>query len=102
MGDIKSSVSDIRNEVSNKISEKIKPTEDKINNIDGSIQDVSKTLAVFEGRHVETVEKIKEVAVTTNNIQVQIKAQVRDIMGQAGLSGQKIEELDTITEKLEK
>merc|ERR1712179_381067 len=117
--DIKSSAADnakaiydIKNQVTNIIVEKIKPTEDKINNIDGSIQDVNKTLAVFEGRHVETVEKMKEVTVLTSNIQVQMKAQeqkmieqssndldqirdqLRDIENQAGLSDQRIQELD--------
>merc|ERR1719153_564581 len=105
-------ISDLRNELANSIADKFKPTEDKINNIDNSLQDVNKTLAIFDGRHVETVEKMKEMTVITNNIQVQIKAQeqkmieqsandlnqirdqLRDIENQAGLSGQKIQELD--------
>merc|ERR1712226_1273283 len=107
------------NEVAESITDKLKPTEDKINNIDATIQDVNKTLAVFEGRHVETVEKLKEVTVLTNNIQVQIKAQeqkmieqsandlnqirdqLRDIENQAGLSDQKIQELDTGSQTLQ-
>merc|ERR1711962_1922679 len=105
-------ISDLRNQITESITDKLKPTEDKINNLDTTIHDVNKTLAVFEGRHVETVEKMKEVTVLTNNIQLQIKAQeqkmieqsandlnqirdqLRDIENQAGLSDQKIQELN--------
>merc|ERR1719394_2223278 len=124
--DIKSSVasnakaiSDLRNQITESISDKLKPTEDKINNLDATIQDVNKILAVFEGRHVETVEKMKEVTVLTNNIQLQIKAQeqkmieqsandlnqirdqLRDIENQAGLSDQKIQELNAGSQTLQ-
>merc|ERR1712179_224582 len=124
--DIKSSAADnakaiydIRNEVTNIIVEEIKPTENKINKIDGSIQEVNKTLEVFEGRHVETVEKMKEVTVLTSNIQVQMKAQeqkmieqssndldqirdqLRDIENQAGLFDQRIQELDNGNQTLQ-
>ena len=34
-----------------------------------------KTVAIFEGRHVETVEKMKEVTVLASDIQVQMKEQ---------------------------
>merc|ERR1719158_1514933 len=112
-------ISDLRNELANTIADKLKPTEDKINNLDTTIQDVNKTLAIFDGRHLETVEKMKEMTVITNNIQVQIKAQeqkmieqsandlnqirdqLRDIENQAGLSGQKIQELDHDSQTLQ-
>merc|ERR1712243_312121 len=112
-------ISDLRNQITESISDKLRPTEDKINNLDATIQDVNKTLAVFEGRHVETVEKMKEVTVLTNNIQLQIKAQeqkmieqsandlnqirdqLRDIENQAGLSDQKIQELDAGSQTLQ-
>merc|ERR1719342_2013577 len=112
-------ISDLRNQITESISDKLRPTEDKINNLDATIQDVNKTLAVFEGRHVETVEKMKEVTVLTNNIQLQIKAQeqkmieqsandlnqirdqLRDIENQAGLSDQKIQELNAGSQTLQ-
>merc|ERR1712179_782632 len=94
------------------VEERLKQNEDQIKHIDDTIDGVHKTLAVFEGRHVETVEKMKEVTVLTSNIQVQMKAQeqkmieqssndldqirdqLRDIENQAGLFDQKIQELD--------
>merc|ERR1719167_946460 len=112
-------ISDLQTEVAQSITDKLKPTEDKINNLDTTIQDVNKTLAIFDGRHLETVEKMKEMTVITNNIQVQIKAQeqkmieqsandmnqirdqLRDIENQAGLSGQKIQELDRESQTLQ-
>merc|ERR1719394_981347 len=112
-------ISDLQTEVAQSITDKLKPTEDKINNLDTTIQDVNKTLAIFDGRHLETVEKMKEMTVITNNIQVQIKAQeqkmieqsandlnqirdqLRDIENQAGLSGQKIQELDRDSQTLQ-
>merc|ERR1711962_1035950 len=112
-------ISDLKTEVAQSITDKLKPTEDKINNLDTTIQDVNKTLAIFDGRHFETVEKMKEMTVITNNIQVQIQAQeqkmieqsandlnqirdqLRDIENQAGLSGQKIQELDAEAQTLQ-
>merc|ERR1712089_25975 len=112
-------ISDLQTEVAQSITDKLKPTEDKINNLDTTIQDVNKTLAIFDGRHLETVEKMKEMTVITNNIQVQIKAQeqkmieqsanalnqirdqLRDIENQAGLSGQQIQELDRDSQTLQ-
>ena len=67
----------------------------------------------LEDRHVETVEKMKEVTVLASNIQVQVKEQeqkmveqssndlnqirnqIQDIENQNGISSQKISELDT-------
>merc|ERR1712179_623804 len=101
------------------VEERLKQNEDQIKHIDDTIDGVHKTVAIFEGRHVETVEKMKEVTVLTNNIQVQIKAQeqkmieqsandlnqirdqLRDIENQAGLSDQKIQELDTGSQTLQ-
>merc|ERR1712089_42692 len=112
-------ISDLQTEVAQSITDKLNPTEDKINNLDTTIQDVNKTLAIFDGRHLETVEKMKEMTVITNNIQVQIQAQeqkmieqgandlnqirdqLRDIENQAGLSGQKIQELDAGSQTLQ-
>merc|ERR1712243_235155 len=112
-------ISDLQTEVAQSITDKLKPTEDKINSLDTTIQDVNKTLAIFDGRHLETVEKMKEMTVITNNIQVQIQAQeqkmieqsandlnqirdqLRDIENHAGLSDQKIQELDAGSQTLQ-
>merc|ERR1712142_1279078 len=95
------------------MGERLKQNEDQIKHIDDSIDGLHKTVAIFEGRHVETVEKMKEVTVLASNIQVQVKEQeqkmveqssndlnqirnqIQDIENQNGISSQKISELDT-------
>ena len=91
----------------------MKQSEDQIKHIDDTIDGLHKTVAIFEGRHVETVEKMKEVTVLASNIQVQVKEQeqkrmeqsanelkqirnqIQDIENQNGISSQKIFKLDT-------
>ena len=41
-----------------------------------------KTVAIFEGRHVETVEKMKEVTALASNIQGQVKEQEQKMVKQ--------------------
>merc|ERR1719495_1576074 len=95
------------------IDKRLKQNEDQIKHIDDTIDGLNKTIAIFEGRHVETVEKMKEVTVLASNIQVQvseqaqkmveqssndlnqIRDQIQDIENQNGLSNQKISELDS-------
>merc|ERR1712228_1019412 len=95
------------------IEDRLKQSEDRIKHIDDTIDGLHKTLAIFKGRHVETVEKMKEVTVLASNIQVQVKEQeqkmveqssndlnqirnqIQDIENQNGISSQKISELDT-------
>merc|ERR1719495_2735659 len=95
------------------IDKRLKQNEDQIKHIDDTIDGLHKTVAIFEGRHVETVEKMKEVTVLASNIQVQvseqaqkmveqssndlnqIRDQIQDIENQSGLSNQKISELDS-------
>merc|ERR1712013_91904 len=95
------------------IEERIKQNADQIKHIDDTIDGLHKTVAIFEGRHVETVEKMKEVTVLASNIRVQvseqaqkmveqssndlnqIRDQIQDIENQNGLSNQKISELDS-------
>merc|ERR1719347_224655 len=115
-------IADLRNELGQSIVDKFRPAEDRLDNIDGDIQGLNKTVAVFEQKHTETAEKIQEVTVLTSNIQVQVKAQeqkmveqsandmnqirdqLKDVENQAGVSGQKIKELDaghqTLVEKI--
>merc|ERR1712106_1293829 len=94
------------------VEERLKQNEDQIKHIDDTIDGLHKTVAIFEGRHVETVEKMKEVTVLASNIQVQVKEQeqkmveqgandlnqikdqIQDIENQNGISNQKITELD--------
>merc|ERR1719394_1704873 len=112
-------ISDVRIEVANSIQEKLKPTEDKIENMDATIEDVNKIIGIFETRHVETKEKIKEISTVTKNINTQMKIheqkiieqstndlnkireQLSDIEVKARFSGQKIEELDTGSQTLQ-
>ena len=95
------------------IEDRLKQSEDQIKHIDDTIDGLHKTVAIFEGRHVETVEKMNEVTVLASNIQVQVKEQdqkrmeqsanelkqirnqIQDIENQNGISSQKIFELDT-------
>merc|ERR1719238_650926 len=115
-------IADLKNELGQSIVDKFRPAEDRLANIDGDIQGLNKTVAVFEQKHTETAEKIQEVTVLTSNIQVQVKAQeqkmveqsandmnqikeqLKDVENQAGVSGQKIKELDaghqTLVEKI--
>ena len=80
---------------------------------DDAIDGLHKPVAISEGRHVETVEKMKEVTALASNIQVQvseqarkmveqssndlnqIRDQIQDIKTQYGLSNQRISELDS-------
>merc|ERR1712030_172314 len=84
----------------------------------GTLDGLHKTVAIFEGRHEETVEKMKEVTVLASNIQVQLKEQeqkmveknsndlnqiriqIRDIENQNGISNQEITELDNGNQSL--
>merc|ERR1719291_1676007 len=115
-------IADIKNELDQSIVDKFRPAEDRLANIDGDIQGLNRTVAVFEQKHTETAEKIQEVTVLTSNIQAQVKAQeqkmveqsandmnqikeqLKDVENQAGVSGQKIKELgaghQTLVEKI--
>ena len=43
------------------VEERLKQNEDQIKHIDDTIGELHKTVTIFEGRHVKTVEKMKEV-----------------------------------------
>ena len=76
-------------------------------------KEAPQTATISEGKHVETVEKMKEVTALASNIQVQvseqarkmveqssndlnqIRDQIQDIKTQYGLSNQRISELDS-------
>ena len=76
-------IADLRNELGQSIVDKFRPAEDRLDNIDGDIQGLNKTVAVFEQKHTETAEKIQEVTVLTSNIQVQVKAQEQKMVEQS-------------------
>ena len=42
---------------------RLKQSEDKIKHIDDTIDGLHKTVAIFEGRHIETIEMVKKVTV---------------------------------------
>merc|ERR1719419_1729922 len=112
-------IAELKSDVDDSIHQRIKPTEDKLKETDGAIQVLNQTVAIFESRHVETVEKLKEVTVITNGIQTQIKEQeqkmveqsasdlhlikeqMSNIENQVGISGQKINELDIGNQNLQ-
>ena len=95
------------------VEERLKQNEDQIKHSDDTLDGLHKKAAISEGRHVETVEKMKEVTALASNIQVQvseqarkmveqssndlnqIRDQIQDIENQNGLSNQKISELDS-------
>ena len=111
-------MTDLKHEVAQSIAERIQPAEEKLANLDNNVSGLNKTIAIFEDRHVETVERIKEANNITNNIQIQIKEQeqkmvnqstndmnqikekLEDIENHAGLSDQKIKELDSGNQNL--
>merc|ERR1712089_41778 len=72
----------MKNDVTSTIVEKIKPTQDKITNMEESLHDVKTTLVTYESRHVENVEKIDMVTNITNTIQTQLKDQEQKILEQ--------------------
>merc|ERR1711962_815683 len=83
VADNERAITELRNELDNSIVEKFKPTEEKLNGIDGQVQILNKSVAVFESRHAETVEKFKEVNVITNTIQTQMKEQEQKMVEQS-------------------
>merc|ERR1712227_990156 len=100
---------------------KVKLNQDHIKNIDDTLDGLKNSIDAFEGRHIETVEKMKEVTVLAGAIQTQVKEQedkiveqsnsnlnlvkdqIKDLENQQGVSAQKITELDSgIQSMLEK
>ena len=92
---------------------KVKLNQDHIKNIDDTLDFIKTSIDVFEGRHIETVEKMKEVTVLAGSIQNQVKEQeekiveqsnsnlnlikdqIKDLENQQGVSAQKITEVDS-------
>ena len=59
----------------NDLEKKVKQNGDQIKHSNDTLDKLQNTIAISEGRHVETVEKMKEVTVLASNIQVQLKEQ---------------------------
>ena len=116
--DNQKALGDLETQIGESISQRMKPSEDKLSKVDGEISGLHKTVAVFESRHVETTKSLKEVTVLTERIQTQVNDQgqkmaeqsandlnrindrLQDMENQAGLSDQKIKELDAGNQSL--
>merc|ERR1712110_346327 len=103
---------------SSDLEAKVKANQDHLKNVDDTLDGLQKSNEVFEARHVETVEKMKEMALLTSSVQSQlkeqelkfveqstsnlniIKDQIQDLENQQGVSAQKIQELDSGTQGL--
>ena len=94
------------------LKEKVKLNQDHLKTVDDTLDGLHKSNEMFEGRHVETVEKMKEVAVLASSVQSQVREQeekiveqstnnlnvineqIKNLENQQGVSVQKISELD--------
>ena len=80
-------MTDIENE-----SDSSKTRTSKLNE---NVKTISKTVQVYEARHYETIERIKEVSVLANNIEVNVKTQEQRI------KKQKVNEFNQFDNQLE-
>ena len=53
------------------------------NQFQNSLTGLHSQVAIFESRYIETVEKIKEITVLTNTIQVQLNQQEKNMLEQS-------------------
>merc|ERR1712142_1041809 len=56
-----------------------KNMEDQIKHIDDTLNGINSSVSLFENRHIETVEKMKEVTTLASNIEVQVKQREQKI-----------------------
>ena len=116
--DNQKALGDLQSQIGESISLRMKPSEDKLREVDGEISGLHKTVAIFESRHVETTKSLKEVTVLTERIQTQVNDQgqkmaeqsandlnrindrLQDMENQSGLADQKIKELDAGNQNL--
>merc|ERR1719209_2054635 len=116
--DNQKALGDLETQIGDSISQRMKPSEDKLREVDGEISGLHKTVAIFESRHVETTKSLKEVHVLTERIQTQVNDQgqkmaeqsandlnrindrLQDMENQSGLADQKIKELDAGNQNL--
>ena len=116
--DNQKALGDLQSQIGESISQRMKPSEDKLREVDGEISGLHKTVAIFESRHVETTKSLKEVTVVTERIQTQVNDQgqkmaeqsandlnrindrLQDMENQSGLADQKIKELDAGNQNL--
>ena len=61
----------------------MKQSQDQIKLMDVTIDGWHKTVAIFEGKHVDSVVKAKEVIVRTSDTQVQVEEQEQKIVEQS-------------------
>merc|ERR1719400_103707 len=109
--DNQKALGDLETQIGDSISQRMKPSEEKLSKVDGEISGLHKTVAIFESRHVETTKSLKEVTVLTERIQTQVNDQgqkmaeqsandlnrindrLQDMENQSGLADQKINEI---------
>merc|ERR1712080_210544 len=74
---------------------------DRMNKINDSVDNINQAIHIFESRHSETMERIKEVTILTTNIQSQVKAQelkmVEQSVGELNLIKEQIKSIETQT-----
>jgi hypothetical protein len=84
------------------VEDRVKQNEDQIRHIDDTIDGLHKTVAIFQGRHVETVEKMKEVAVLASNTELDNgnQALLEKLLGLEKSIGDRMEGLDKTDDSL--
>merc|ERR1719234_2089469 len=102
--DNQKALGDLQSQIGDSISQRMKPSEDKLREVDGEISGLHKTVAIFESRHVETTNSLKEVTVVTERIQTQVNDQgqkmveqsTTEIMSDSELQLKRIADLENI------
>ena len=105
-------ISDLKDQLGETIAQRVKPTEDKLGEVDSEISGLRKAVAIFESCHVETTRSLKKVTALTERIQTRVNDQdqkmaeqsandlnwindrLQDMENQSGLADQKIKELN--------
>merc|ERR1711971_251122 len=90
--DNQKALGDLQSQIGDSISQRMKPSEDKLREVDGEISGLHKTVAIFESRHVETTNSLKEVTVVTERIQTQVTDQGQKMVEQSTTDLMKINE----------
>merc|ERR1712212_643357 len=90
--DNQKALGDLQSQIGDSISQRMKPSEDKLREVDGEISGLHKTVAIFESRHVETTKSLKEVTVLTERIQTQVNDQGQKMVEQSTTDLMKINE----------
>ena len=108
----------LETQIGNFISQRMKPSEDKLREVDGEVSGFHRTVGMIESRHVETTKSLMEVHVLTKRIQTQVNDQgqemaeqsanglnrindrLQGMYNQSGLTGQKLKEFNAGNQNL--